>query len=54
MLIGGFALLSVPLSFVHYYYTLERVTLENLAASKAVELDEKAIDFSSREQEKPV
>lgn len=47
MLIGGFALLSVPLSFVHYYYTLERVTLENLAASKAVELDEKAIDFSS-------
>lgn len=29
MLIGAFAALSVPLSFVHYFYTKERITLEN-------------------------
>ena len=28
-LIGAFAALSVPLSFIHYYYTKERVTLES-------------------------
>ena len=29
MLVGGFAALSLPLSFIHYYYTKERVTLES-------------------------
>ena len=32
-LIGAFAALSVPLSFIHYYYTKERVTLESGAAN---------------------
>ena len=32
MLIGAFAVLSVPLSFIHYYYTKERVTLESSSA----------------------
>ena len=32
MLIGAFAALSVPLSFIHYYYTKERVTLESSSA----------------------
>ena len=32
LLVGAFALLSVPLSLVHYYYTKERVTLENSSA----------------------
>lgn len=32
MLIGAFAALSVPLSFIHYYFTKERVTLESDAA----------------------
>jgi GPH family glycoside/pentoside/hexuronide:cation symporter len=32
MLIGAFAAFSVPLSFIHYYYTKERVTLESSSA----------------------
>lgn len=33
-LVGAFALLSVPLSFVQYYYTKERVTMESAAAGE--------------------
>lgn len=33
-LVGVAALASVPLSFVHYYYTKERITLENASAAK--------------------
>lgn len=33
-LVGVAALASVPLSFVHYYYTKERITLENASANK--------------------
>lgn len=33
-LVGAFALLSVPLSFVQYYYTKERVTLESAEAGE--------------------
>ena len=29
MLVGAFAAFSLPLSFIHYYYTKERVTLES-------------------------
>lgn len=32
-LVGVIALASVPLSFVHYYYTKERITLENSSAN---------------------
>lgn len=32
-LVGVAALASIPLSFVHYYYTKERVTLENASAN---------------------
>ncbi len=32
MLVGAFAALSLPLSFIHYYYTKERVTLESGSA----------------------
>jgi GPH family glycoside/pentoside/hexuronide:cation symporter len=32
MLIGAFAAFSIPLSFIHYYYTKERVTLESGSA----------------------
>jgi GPH family glycoside/pentoside/hexuronide:cation symporter len=32
MLIGAFAAFSIPLSFIHYYYTMERVTLESGSA----------------------
>ena len=34
MLIGAFAAFSIPLSFIHYYYTKERVTLESGSAKK--------------------
>lgn len=33
-LVGVAALASIPLSFVHYYYTKERVTLENASANQ--------------------
>ncbi len=29
MLVAGISILSLPLSFIHYYYTKERITLEN-------------------------
>lgn len=47
LLVGAFSLLSVPLSLVQYYYTLERVTLENMAANRATELEEKAVEFTA-------
>lgn len=34
MLVGGFALLTVPLSIIQYYYTKERVTMENVSAGE--------------------
>ena len=37
-LVGGFAALSVPLSLIQYFYTKERITLENLEAEQIVEL----------------
>lgn len=36
-LVGGFALLSVPLSLVQYFYTKERITLENMDAEQRVD-----------------
>ena len=39
-LVGGFALLSVPLSFVQYFYTKERITLENLEAEQTVDFSQ--------------
>ncbi len=36
-LVGGFAALSLPLSFVQYFYTKERITLENLDAEQTVD-----------------
>lgn len=38
MLIGGFAVLSIPLSFIQYFYTKERITLENLEAEQKLDL----------------
>lgn len=37
-LVGGFAALSLPLAFVQYYYTKERITLENMDAEQKVDL----------------
>lgn len=34
LLVGGFALLTVPLSVVQYFYTKERVTLENVEGTE--------------------
>ncbi len=39
-LVGGFAALSVPLSFIQYFYTKERITLENLEAEQIVALSQ--------------
>lgn len=36
-LVGAFALLSVPLALVQYFYTKERVTLENMDAEQRVD-----------------
>ena len=36
MLVGGFALLTVPLSIIQYYYTKERVTMENVSAERRI------------------
>ena len=36
-LVGGFAALSLPLSFVQYFYTKERITLETLGAGQTVD-----------------
>ncbi len=40
MLVGGFAALSLPLSFVQYFYTKERITLENLDAEQTVDFSQ--------------
>ncbi len=39
-LVGGFAALSLPLSFVQYFYTKERITLENLDAEQTVDFSQ--------------
>ena len=44
-LIGAFAALSVPLSFIQYYYTKERVTSEGEAAKKS---DESSISLGEQ------
>ena len=38
LLIGAFSAFSIPLSFVHYYYTKERVTIESTCASSVNEI----------------
>ncbi len=40
LLVGGFSLLSLPLSFVQYFYTKERITLESMDAEQKVEMTE--------------
>ena len=40
LLVGGFSLLSLPLSFVQYFYTKERITLENMSTEQTVDLSE--------------
>jgi len=39
-LVGGFSLLSLPLSFIQYFYTKERITLENMAAEQTVDFSD--------------
>lgn len=39
-LVGAFAALSLPLSFIQYFYTKERITLENLDAEQTVEFSQ--------------
>lgn len=36
-LVGGFSLMSLPLAFIQYYYTKERITLENMDGEQKVE-----------------
>jgi len=45
-LVGGFALLSIPFSLVQYYYTIERITLENMAVGQTISMEEKSVEFS--------
>lgn len=40
LLVGSFSLLSLPLSFVQYFYTKERITLENMSTEQTVDLSE--------------
>ena len=39
-LVGGIAALSLPLSFIQYFYTKERITLENLDAEQTVDFSQ--------------
>ena len=51
LLVGLIAAASLPLSFVHYYYTKERVTMESLSSEETAEimgeLSENRLDLSS-------
>ena len=39
-LVGAFALLSLPLSLIQYFYTKERITLENMDAEQTVDFSQ--------------
>jgi len=39
-LVGAFSLLSLPLALIQYYYTKERITLENMDAQQKVDFSE--------------
>ncbi len=50
LLVGVLAAVSLPLSFIHYYYTKERITLENMTAEESEEalgeIAESKVNFS--------